>query len=73
MGTDPRSGKRRKSGGVDLERILATTDEEIARQIADDPDTASEITEDDLDRAWIVETDGSRKRYRDVVPRKERV
>lgn len=50
----------------------ATTDEEIARQIADDPDTAPELTEEDLDEAWLVHPDGTRKRYRDRVPRSEK-
>ena len=41
-------------GYIDRERVDATTDEDIARQIADDPDTAPEITEDDLKNARIV-------------------
>ena len=41
-------------GKVDWERVEATTDEDIARQIAEDPDTAPELTEEDLDEAWLV-------------------
>lgn len=33
---------------VDWDKVRATTDDEIARQIAGDPDTAPEITLDDL-------------------------
>jgi hypothetical protein len=55
---------REGGGAVDLARIDATTDEEIARQIADDPDTAPELTEADLDRAVVVRPDGSHAPYR---------
>lgn len=34
---------RRKGGRVDLERVRATTDKDIARWIAEDPDTAPEL------------------------------
>jgi uncharacterized protein (DUF4415 family) len=34
-----------------LAKVDATTDEEIARQIAEDPDTAPELTDDWFDRA----------------------
>ena len=34
-----------KSGRVDLRRVDATTDTDIARQIAEDPDTAPEFTD----------------------------
>jgi uncharacterized protein (DUF4415 family) len=35
----------------DLEKVDATTDEEIARQIAEDPDTAPELTDEWFDKA----------------------
>jgi len=35
----------------DLAKIDATTDEDIARQIAEDPDTAPELTEEWFDKA----------------------
>ncbi len=60
-------------GHVDLERVDALADEDIARSITEDFDVAPEITEDDLDRAEIVHPDGSRTPYREVVPRKETV
>src|SRR6185312_15959817 len=37
--------------GSDLARIDATTDEDIARQIAEDPDTAPELTNEWFDKA----------------------
>lgn len=42
-------------GGLrsDLAKLDATTDEEIARQIAEDPDTAPELTDEFFDRAEI--------------------
>jgi uncharacterized protein (DUF4415 family) len=36
---------------IDWARIDATTDEEIAQQIADDPDTAPEMTDEDYARS----------------------
>jgi uncharacterized protein (DUF4415 family) len=39
--------------GSNLAKVDATTDEEIARQIAEDPDTAPEWTEADFDRAEV--------------------
>ena len=39
--------------GSDLAKLDATTDEEIARQIAEDPDTAPELTDEFLDKAEI--------------------
>lgn len=59
-------------GKVDWERLEATTDEDIARQIAEDPDTAPELTKEDLDEAWLVHPDGTRERYRDRVPRRKK-
>src|SRR5215475_7635454 len=41
--------------GSDLARVDATTDEEIARQIAEDPDTAPEWTDEDFDKAEVWE------------------
>jgi hypothetical protein len=35
----------------DLAKVDATTDEDIARQIADDPDTAPELTDEWFDKA----------------------
>lgn len=37
--------------GSDLAKLDATTDEEIARQIAEDPDTAPELTDEFFDKA----------------------
>ena len=53
MSTIKRSGKA-EPGRVDRKRVNSTSDEEIARQIADDPDTAPEVTEADLKRARLV-------------------
>jgi len=39
--------------GSNLARLDATTDEEIARQIADDPDTPPELTDEQLAQAEI--------------------
>jgi uncharacterized protein (DUF4415 family) len=39
--------------GSNLARLDATTDEEIARQIAEDPDTAPELTEDFFEHAEV--------------------
>ena len=41
--------------GSDLVRLDATTDEDIARQIAEDTDTAPELTDADLAEAEIWE------------------
>jgi uncharacterized protein (DUF4415 family) len=41
--------------GSDLARLDATTDDDIARQIAEDPDTAPELTDDQLDEAELFE------------------
>jgi uncharacterized protein (DUF4415 family) len=35
----------------DLEKVDATTDDDIARQIAEDPDTAPELTDEWFDKA----------------------
>jgi uncharacterized protein (DUF4415 family) len=39
--------------GSDLVKLDATTDEEIARQIAEDPDTAPELTDGWFDKAEL--------------------
>jgi putative transcriptional regulator len=39
---------RAERPNVDWDKLRATTDEDIARQIAEDPDTAPEVTLDDL-------------------------
>jgi hypothetical protein len=67
-----RSRKRHEpTGQVDRDKVRATSDADIARQIADDPDAAPELTDDALDRATIVEPDGTRTPYRQRVPRNE--
>jgi CspA family cold shock protein len=43
--------------GSDLAKVDATTDEDIARQIAEDPDTAPEWTDEQFDRAEVWEGD----------------
>jgi uncharacterized protein (DUF4415 family) len=50
------TGSRRKLGS-DLAKVDATTDEDIARQIAEDPDTPPEITDAALEHAEIWEGD----------------
>ena len=63
--------KESTRGRVDWRPVDATTDEDINRQISEDPDTAPESTEEDLDEAWIVHSDGTRERYRDRVPQRD--
>jgi uncharacterized protein (DUF4415 family) len=46
------TGNKRPLGG-DLAKVDATTDEDIARQIAEDPDTAPELTEEWFDQAEV--------------------
>ncbi len=41
----------------DLAKLDATTDEDIARQIAEDPDTAPELTDERFDKAEIRDGD----------------
>ena len=43
--------KNKASTYSDLAKVDATTDEEIARQIAEDPDTAPELTDEFFDKA----------------------
>lgn len=70
MPTVKRSGKRvAQAGRVDWRKLDRTSDAEVRRQIAEDPDTAPELTEDALDRAMIVSRGGSRAPYRNRVPR----
>jgi uncharacterized protein (DUF4415 family) len=45
--------ENKRALGSDLARLDATTDEEIARQIAEDPDTAPEWTDEDFERAEV--------------------
>ena len=69
MPTVERSRKRlTRTGRVEWSRVHATTDEDIARQIAEDADTAPELGEEDLDRAVIVSPDGTRISYRERAP-----
>ena len=42
---------------TDLAKLDATTDEDTARQIAEDPDTAPELTDEFFDKAEIREGD----------------
>ncbi len=72
MPTVTRSRKPHEpTGPVDWGRVPATSDAAIARQIADDPDAAPELTDDALDRATIVDQGGTRTPCRQSVPRKE--
>jgi|SRR5205814_9653523 len=43
--------------GSNLTKVDATTDEDISRQIAEDPDTAPELTNENVDGAEIWEGD----------------
>lgn len=46
---------RRQGGGyIDREKFDATTEEDIARQLAEDPDAPAETTGDEFQRARIV-------------------
>jgi hypothetical protein len=68
MPTAERSRKRlARTGRADWDRINATTEEEIARQIAEDPETAPELTDEALARAVVVSSDGSRTPYPERV------
>jgi uncharacterized protein (DUF4415 family) len=49
--------KSKRALGSNLARLDATTDEEIARQIAEDPDTAPELTDEMLEEAELYEGD----------------
>jgi uncharacterized DUF497 family protein len=68
MPTVERSRKRQaQTGRVDWRRVPATTEEEIARQIVEDPETAPELTDEALDRAVVVSPHGRRTPYRERV------
>jgi hypothetical protein len=63
-----RSRKRlARTGKVDWNRVDATTDDALARQIAEDPETAPEVTEEALDRSVVVSPNGTRTPYRPRV------
>jgi uncharacterized protein (DUF4415 family) len=47
--------ERKSALGSNLSKLDATTDEEIARQIAQDPDTAPELNDEVLDQADLYE------------------
>jgi uncharacterized protein (DUF4415 family) len=49
--------KSKRALGSDLAKLDATTDEDIARQIAEDPDAAPELTEELLEEAELFEGD----------------
>jgi uncharacterized protein (DUF4415 family) len=49
--------KSKRALGSDLAKLDATTDEDIAYQIAEDPDTAPELTDEELDAAELYEGD----------------
>ena len=49
--------KSKRATVSDLAKLDATTDEEIARQIAEDPDTAPELTDEQLAEAEVYEGD----------------
>lgn len=70
MPTVARSRRRHaRTGRVDWAKVDTATEKDIARQIAADPDTAPELTDEALDRAVIVSPDGTRVPYRRRVPR----
>src|SRR5215471_5341009 len=47
--------ENKRALGSNLARLDATTDEEIARQIAEDPDTAPELTDEWFENAEVWE------------------
>jgi hypothetical protein len=49
-----KAGKLRKAGKVDWEKVRATSDQDIARQIDEDPDTAPDLSDWDLSKAKLV-------------------
>lgn len=51
----------------DLAKLDATSDEEIARQIAEDPDTAPELTDERFDKAEIRRGDKLIRRGRPAL------
>jgi uncharacterized protein (DUF4415 family) len=51
----PRKSRRRTAGGTDWARVDAKTDEDIARDIANDPDAAPEFTDEMFAQArWVT-------------------
>ena len=53
-GSTTKRGRGPANSGIDLARIDAMTDEDIARQIAEDPDVAPEITDEMFDAGtWV--------------------
>lgn len=48
----PKAGKR--TGSVDWAKVRSTSDEDIARQIEEDPDTAPDVSDWDLSKAKLV-------------------
>jgi uncharacterized protein (DUF4415 family) len=61
--------KSERTLGSDLARLDATTDEEIARQIAEDPDAAPELTEDFFEHAEAWEGNRPIERSRGGRPK----
>ncbi len=51
---------------MDWAKIDATTDEDIARQIAEDPDTAPELTDEMMLDAYLV-VNGVRRSFAEVM------
>ncbi len=49
-----KAGRPRKAGKVDWEKVKSTSDEDIARQIDQDPDTAPDLSDWDLSKAKLV-------------------
>jgi hypothetical protein len=49
-----KAGKLRKAGKVDWEKVRTTSDQDIARQIDEDPDTAPDLSDWDLSKAKLV-------------------
>jgi uncharacterized protein (DUF4415 family) len=47
----------KRAFGSDLAKLDATTDEQIARQIAEDPDTVPELTDEWLDNSELWDGD----------------
>ena len=54
MSTTKRREPGDRTGHVDWQKVKATTDEDIADQIAEDPDTAPDLSEWDLAKARLV-------------------
>jgi hypothetical protein len=65
---DEGAPKSKRSLGSALAKVDATTDEDIARQIATDPDTAPELTDEELDAARPARGAKPRPRRDDTTP-----